>query len=181
LGNDYKQYEQLQSKFEKENEVLSSLTEELEKISNKEKHINQLNGVLKEIENQIKEVDTNILKLQTRETEINNKMNTINISKLNQQEKNILALKEEIVKLNDLIKDYQKNKLTIIELKHELSLLKDLSSIFGKELVVYVFSDYISNLQALINYFIQDIVNFSLTIQLNEKGENLDIFVEDEK
>ena len=44
-----------------------------------------------------------------------------------------------------------------------------------------MFSDYISNLQALINYFIQDIVNFSLTIQLNEKGENLDIFVEDEK
>ena len=181
LEQDYKLYLQESKKLEIENKKLTELNDELLKLENKEKQLNELTWTLKEVEKQLLNIKKDLEKLGKEKDNLKSVLQDINIEKIRKNEKIILDLKELVGALNSLLEDYQKNKICIIELKKKYSLLKDLSNIFGKELVIYVFSDYISSLESLINYFIADIVNFKLNIRLDEKWENLDIFVEDEK
>jgi len=178
---DYKEFEKIKKELEAEQQKLMKFSEELDKLEEKETIIKTLIWEKNQIEKQLTKIEKDLQKLEKNKSELTEKLQNKDLKNLKEIEKNILDLKELVGALNTLIKDYQKNKLSIIELKQKLDLYKNLSNIFGKELVIYVFSDYLENLQALINYFIQDIVNFKLYITLDEKWENLDIFVEDEK
>jgi len=179
VEEDYKKFQIINKELEKEQKALLELNNELEKLDDKEDIIKSLQGEKKQLEKQLLKIGDDILKLkkELKNLEVDEK----SIVFYENEEKNILELKEKVGKLNDLITDYNKNKLSLIELKNKYSLYKNLSNIFWKELIIYVFMDYLANLEWLINYFIQDIVNFKLNIKLNEKGEELDIFIEDEK
>ena len=173
-----KDYLELQ-KLKKQKE---ELTEKISLLTEKSNSILKLKTKKEEIEKQVKTLDLELEKLQKQIKEKENEFVKFkeNFEKALQDEKILSELKKQIWVYNEIIKDYKNSKLKLLELKKKYSLLKDLSNIFWKELVIYVFSDYLKWLEELINFFISDIVNFTLHIQLDEKWENLDIFVEDE-
>ena len=180
IKNDFNEFSELQKNYDKENKKMISLQQELEKLDKKDDIIKWLLWEKKQIEENIDKIQKNIEKLYSEKEKLLENLSDEKIQNLQETEKNIISLKELVWNLNLLIDDYNKNKLSIINLKNTIQTYKELSNIFWKELVIYVFSDYMKALEDLINYFIQDIVNFQLKIQLDEKWENLDIFVVDE-
>jgi DNA repair exonuclease SbcCD ATPase subunit len=181
IQQDYDDYKNINQSLSEQLKKISSINEELEKIKDKETYLNKLKTSIQEQEKNLKTILEKIKKLEQEKEKLLEHISNVDLNKLKEEEKLILSMKEQINKLNNLIFEWQENKLSILELKNKLGLYKDLSNIFGREILMYVFQDYIGNLEALINYFIQDIVNFTLHIQLDESGTNLDIFVEDEK
>ena len=175
IFNDYNLYKKLKENKENMlknlNQYSSKIKESIKLKTEKDQILNNLSEkktLLNELE---KEKNNLILKYK----EIENIKN-LAIS----DEKKLLNLKELVTIYNNVLDEYNNNKLKIIKIRKKYKILKDLSNIFWKELVIYVFSDYLKSLEELINYFISDIVNFMLHIQLDEKWESLEIFVEDE-
>ncbi len=172
--NNYKFYQQL---IEEKNTLISKLSGINEKLSkliqlNTQKenislNLDKISKQLSDLENQLKD----ILKALEK-SEQNNNLAA-------EDEKNLSELQQTLNLYNNILSDYAQNKIEVEKIKRRHKILKDLSNIFWKELVIYVFSDYLKSLEELVNYFISDIVNFTLHIQLDEKWENLDIFVED--
>jgi len=132
-----------------------------------------LNKQIEETQKQAQEQEKQLEKIYKQ-------IETTDIDKLKNIEKTLIQMKELFWIFNALVEDFNKNKLDLIQLKQKLWILKELTNIFWKELVIYVFADYISSLENLINYFITDLVDFKLNIHLDEKGEKLEIFAEDE-
>lgn len=195
-----KEIQIIQNEINEKIEIKKTYTEYIkytEETNNLTKQINELNNIiswiqkqlevknklswkLEEIEIQIKTTKNEIKKEEIKIDEIKKHIETTDIEQLKNVEKALIEMKELFWIFNALVEDFNKNKLQLIQLKQKLWILKELTNIFWKELVIYVFSDYISSLESLINYFITDLVDFKLNIHLDEKWEKLEIFAEDE-
>ena len=171
----YEEYKNLQKEKEKIQNNISDYSKDILKIS-------KLDTEKKNLEKQIKQLENDLTLLKKTKLELEEKLRELKVvySQSIEDEKYLAQIKEYLWVYNEILKDFNENKIKLLNLKNKYNILKDLSNIFGKELVIYVFSDYLQSLEELINYFISDIVNFTLHIQLDEKWENLDIFVEDE-
>ncbi len=179
-----KDYENIQQYKQKKEDIKS----QIEKLENKKEDFNAKIEKTKELELERKNINNdiylkkqNIEKLQKDLWEIKSNIKDNNIEQLQAKEDNLLNLKEEIWYFNNLVDELNKNKLELIKLKEKYGLLKDLGNIFWKELVIYVFKDYLESLESLINYFLETIVDFKLHISLDESWENLNILIKDEK
>lgn len=181
IEEDWQKKREITLKLEDDKKVLQNIETELQnfgKLQNIQENLkenkNRIEEEFKGNEKEINNLDEEIFKI---EKELASDKST----QLQENEIELTNLKESISIFNNFIDDYNKNKLDLINLQKEFVLLKNLANIFWKELVIYVFQDRISALQDLINYFLEDVVDFKLNIALDEKGENLDIFVQDEK
>lgn len=177
----WKEYRQKSEELNKQEEILRSIEENLKNFDKIASVQAQLKESKKKLEKEvsIKEKELEDLMENIKKTE--DVITDSNSSNLEENESELTNLKESISIFNNFIDDYNKNKLVLIKLQKELELLKNLVNIFWKELVIYVFQDRIGALQDLINHFLTNVVDFKLNIQLDEKWENLDIFVEDQK
>ena len=176
----YKQYLEYNENINNFTKKLNLTSQEIQTIQDKLSSTNKLSWKLEEINKQIEELTAKQTEYEKILEENRKNIEAMDIEKLKNKEKAFMEMKELFWIFNALVEDFNKNKLELIELKKKFWLLKELSNIFGKELVIYVFADYISSLESLINYFITDLVDFKLNIHLDEKGENLEIFAEDE-
>lgn len=179
-----KDYESIQQYRQKKEDIkfqIERLETKKEDFKLKLEKIKELELERKNLSNNIYLKTKNIDKLQKYLSEVKSDIKDNNIEKLKKRENDLLNLKEEIWYFNNLVDELNKNKLELIKLKEKYELLKDLGNIFWKELVIYVFKDYIKSLESLINYFLETIVDFKLHISLDESWENLDIYIKDEK
>ena len=185
--NTKKNIKQVYMVYTKYTEDIWKITEQItllnKSIANKQskvKEIIKFTWQLEEIDKQIMNLDKEKWDVLFQIEKIQNELKNTDIDLLKDREKALTQMKELFWIFNNLVDEFNKNKLQVIELKKKFLLLKELANIFWKELVIYVFSDYISSLESLINYFITDLVNFKLNIHLDEKWEKLEIFAEDE-
>jgi len=133
------------------------------------------------IENEILSKTTKIENLQKEIDTLQKNIKDSNLWKLQEKEDNLLKFKEDIWYFNKLVDEFNKNKLELIKTKEKYTLLKNLWNIFWKELIIYIFKDYLESLESLINYFLENIVDFKLFIHLDELWENLEIYIKDGK
>ena len=173
--NDYKVYQSLKLEKEKLVKEISNLSLQLSKTL-------ELQGKKQQFEDQKVKLEKKIADLKKDLQSKQNEFEKIKeeYEKSLKDESKLIKLKELVWIYNNVLDEYNKNKIELQKVKRRYKILKDLSSIFGKELVIYVFSDYLKSLEDLINSFIWDVVSFRLYIRLDEeKWDKLDIFVED--
>jgi len=175
IFNDYKIYQNLKQEKEKLIKKISDLSLQLNKTLQLQGKKQQFEDQKVKLENKINDLKKD---LQSKESEFEKIKEEY--EKSLEEESKLIKLKELVWIYNNVLDEYNKNKIELQKVKRRYKILKDLSSIFGKELVIYVFSDYLKSLEDLINSFIWDVVSFRLYIRLDEeKWDKLDIFVED--
>ena len=166
--------ENINSDIEKTKKQLDIIKDELQK--SKQFELEKTN-----IENEILSKTTKIKNLQKDIYTLEENIKDNDLWKLKGKEDKLLKIKEDIWYFNKLVDEFNKNKLELIKTKDKYTLLKNLWNIFWKELIIYVFKDYLESLESLINYFLEDIVDFKLFIHLDESWENLEIYIKDWK
>lgn len=177
----YKDLQNLKDKKDKNNLEIEQKETQLNLIKDELQKSKELEGKIEKNKNDILSKNDKIENLrkqiQTLETNTKDK----SITQLKEKEDTLLKFKENIWYFNNLVDEFNKNKLELIKIKETYTLLKNLWNIFWKELIIYIFKDYIESLESLINYFLESIVNFRLFIQLDDSWENLNIYIKDEK
>lgn len=181
IKKDYDDYLTFQKEQINLNKESNKFKNELENIQNKEKSIEKLKIEEKNIDENLKSQTENVNKIRWKLEKFKEKIQDKNIEELKDIDKKILKLQENITNFNNLVEDVNNNKIQLLKLKKKYNLLKNLSKIFGQELIIYVFHDYLELLENLINYFLDTIVEFKLKMQLDQKSENLDIIIKDNK
>ena len=149
IFEDYANYQKLQQQKE-------ALSSKITNLSNKLQQTLQLQTYQKQYTAEVEKLKQNLEKLNKELEEkllVEEKLKHQAIS-AQEDEKQLINLKELVGIFNDILEEYNQNKLKIQKIKKRYKILKDLSNIFGKELVIYVFSDYLKSLEELINYFI---------------------------
>lgn len=181
IEQDYKEIQKLEKSKNTIRSDIEKAQEQLKKIEDEIEKIKELEIERKNTKNDILSKKEKISNLQKEFEKIKNNLKDETFDKLEEKENNLIKVKENIWYFNNTVDEFKKNKLELIKLNEKYDLLKNLSSIFWKELIIYVFKDYLKSLENLINYFLETIVDFRLFINLDENGENLDIYIEDEK
>ena len=181
IEKDYKTLQEFKKAKEIINNDIENLQKQLNLIKDELQKIKEIELEKTNIENKISSKTTKIENFQKEIKVLQKNIKDNNIKKLQGKEDNLLNLKENIWYFNKLVDEFNKNKLELIKIKEKYTLLKNLWNIFWKELIIYVFKDYIESLQSLINYFLESIVDFKLFIHLDESWKNLEIYIKDWK
>lgn len=181
IEKDYKNIDKLKKEKENISKNIENTENNLNKLKEEIEKIKEIELEKENIKKQISQKKEKITNLGKELEKISKNIENNNLTNLQEKEQYILKLKENIAYFNNLVDEFNKNKLELIKIKEKYSLLKNLWNIFWRELIIYVFKDYLESLENLINYFLEDVVNFKLFIHLDESWENLEIYIKDEK
>jgi DNA repair exonuclease SbcCD ATPase subunit len=177
---DWKNFQDNIGILDKEILQLELWQKELDNIKEEKiKILQQLEGNKKEINKIEKELE-DFVGLENKQNE---ELKSFDISKIQELEKINKNMENNIRDLEILVNDFKWSQLELSKLKEEEKMVKNLYSIFSKELLLFVLEWYLPILTDIINSFLAQVVEYTIDIKLLQKNDNLemDVRVYDEK
>lgn len=178
---DYRKLAEGNEKLEIINEKLDKFAESKEKLQKMQSEQNNLLYKIEDREKLRDKIKEEINKAQELANELRIKMEEQDVVALRKKEADISELEKTVALYNNIVDEFSANKLEVIDLRAKINRLKTLYDLFSKELVIIVFSDYLKQLEEILNNILSNLVDFTLLFEPDDKGVNLEIHAVDEK
>ena len=121
-----------------------------------------------EQENQIKSLNDKIQEIQAEKEKSNSQY-------LQQQQRDIKQIFQDILQLEQLVEDSVSNQNLMKKLQEDEKKLSRLYSILSKEIVLFALDDYLPILSDIINDYLAQCVDYSIQMHIVENGEKLEL------
>lgn len=166
---------------------LSTITKELLDLQKKQQEVTQMLLQKRECETQLHsyskekhELDKELVVLDEKLVVFTHQLHLLSLCSLEDLWILLPVLTQYLWKFSDLF--YEKKRISMEQdrKKWELQFATTLHSIANKELVLYVLQSSLPLLNEYINHLLMKVVSFQLRMQINEDGDELELFVEDQ-
>lgn len=177
-------YKNFEAEIREKDQKINEFEVQIQKIDESKKTLVLLQSKLEATDEQIKQKTDEITKIQIEIKENQNLIETYNIEKILYLQKNIENIKNDIIKINWLIKDFKDIQFEIQKLQEEETVLNWLYQVLSKEFMLVVLQDFLPVLSDAINNYLTQIVDYELNFDLIKKSTDkleLDIIINDEK
>jgi len=129
-------------------------------------------------------IQEELLEITTTLQGVEKKTSTHDLELLQQTEKQLQTIQQHLTQLIDVLTDRQYRQEELSRLEHQEGLLKELLTIFQKELLIVVLQDFLPVLEEIINTYLAQVVTFVLRFELPTSLQDsieLNIRIHDEK
>ncbi len=176
------QWENLNSQLRDIDEQINILKSQQKEKESLMAKVQKINGEISQLEKHKSNLREQIEQLQSMISELDKQLNNIDFRSLDAKLQDINKVKTNIVQLEEIIKDFTWRQKELHKLKDKEKVLKDLTNILGKELMVVVLQNFLPVLEDQINSLLSEVVDFQLRFSMKEtkSGEQqLDIKILD--
>ena len=153
--------------FQREQESKNLESYQKEKVAT-ETSLQHLEKSQQEQENQIKSLNDKIQEIQTEKDKSNSGF-------LQQQQRDIKQIFQDILQLEQLVEDSVSNQNLMKKLQEDEKKLSRLYSILSKEIVLFALDDYLPILSDIINDYLAQCVDYSIQMHIVENNEKLEL------
>ena len=171
----YREWESIQSEiqnvdkqlFQREQESKNLESYQKEKVA-AETSLQHLEKAQEKQENQIKSLNDKIQEIQAEKEKSNSQY-------LQQQQRDIKQIFQDISQIEQLVEDSVSNQNLMKKLQEDEKKLSRLYSILSKEIVLFALDDYLPILSDIINDYLSQCVDYSIQMHIVENGEKLEL------
>ena len=153
--------------FQREQESKNLESYQKEKVA-AETSLQYLEKSQQEQENQIKSLNDKIQEIQTEKEKSNSQY-------LQQQQRDIKQIFQDISQIEQLVEDSVSNQNLMKKLQEDEKKLARLYSILSKELVLFALSDRLPVLSDIINDYLAQCVDYTIQMNIAENNEKLEL------
>ena len=133
-----------------------------------ETSLQHLEKAQQEQENQIKSLNDKIQEIQSEKEKSNSQY-------LQQQQRGIKQIFQDISQIEQLVEDSVSNQNLMKKLQEDEKKLTRLYSILSKEIVLFALDDYLPILSDIINDYLAQCVDYSIQMHIVENNEKLEL------
>jgi chromosome segregation ATPase len=133
-----------------------------------ETSLQHLEKALQEQENQIKSLNDKIQEIQVEKEKSNSQY-------LQQQQRDIKQIFQDISQIEQLVEDSVSNQNLMKKLQEDEKKLSRLYSILSREIVLFALDDYLPILSDIINDYLAQCVDYSIQMHIVENNEKLEL------
>ncbi|MBQ5945767.1 hypothetical protein IJL65_05375 [bacterium] len=130
---------------------------------------------LQHLEKAQQEQENNIKSLNDKIQEIQSEKEKSNAEVLQQQQRDIKQIFQNISQIEQLVEDSVSNQNLMKKLQEDEKKLSRLYSILSKEIVLFALDDYLPILSDIINDYLSQCVDYSIQMHIVENGEKLEL------
>ena len=124
---------------------------------------------------QLSSFETEIQTLKIKDQNLAEELQQLTQEERNQAESLCSNYEKSLQQGNSLIEERNELQLKSKQLVEEEKLLGNLYTILNKELLLFVLSEYLPILSEIINSYLSSVVDYSISIQLKESSEKLEL------
>ena len=135
----------------------------------------QLESKIQELKIQKEKLSAQILQLEEQIKEKNVLLQNEPKEELQQWKNAYQNYSQNIILINNLCWDYWKFQLEEKQLEEEEKMITILYWVLSKELLLYVLWEYLPSLSDIINNYLSSVVDYQISIKLNENLEKLEL------
>ncbi len=176
------QWEELTKKIRELDTQIEALKAKKQEKENLISQLKKIEWELTQLNQRKADANKQLEQMQKLLEELKNKLEEVDINYLEQISENIQQIKTTLVQIQDLLKDFGWRKKELEKLKEKEKILKNLTVILGKELMVVILQNFLPALEDQINSLLAEVVDFQLRFSMKEakSGEQqLDIKIID--
>lgn len=151
--------------WEQESKNLESYQKEKVAVETSLQHLEKAQ---QEQENQIKSLNDKIQEIQSEKEKSNSQY-------LQQQQRGIKQIFQDISQIEQLVEDSVSNQNLMKKLQEDEKKLTRLYSILSKEIVLFALDDYLPILSDIINDYLAQCVDYSIQMHIVENNEKLEL------
>jgi chromosome segregation ATPase len=153
--------------FQREQESKNLESYQKEKVA-AETSLQHLEKSQQEQENQINSLNDKIQEIQAEKEKSNSES-------LQQQQRDIKQIFQNILQIEQLVEDSVSNQNLMKKLQEDEKKLSRLYSILSKEIVLFALDDYLPILSDIINDYLAQCVDYSIQMHIVENNEKLEL------
>jgi chromosome segregation ATPase len=153
--------------FQREQESKNLESYQKEKVA-AETSLQHLEKSQQEQENQINSLNDKIQEIQAEKEKSNSES-------LQQQQRDIKQIFQNILQIEQLVEDSVSNQNLMKKLQEDEKKLTRLYSILSKEIVLFALDDYLPILSDIINDYLAQCVDYSIQMHIVENNEKLEL------
>lgn len=164
------QQAQQRKTLEQEKRTVEKDEEKRSQQQEAEKKLSALNATYTQLSQQHNDITSRLSTLTTQLTEQQTQRDKIAITTRQQSEKDIVSWHTTYTDLQKLINDHKEKQQELNKHKHELTLTKNLTDIFGKQLLYVVLEQSLPLLSDIMNSYLVNLVDYSISLDIVESS-----------
>ena len=171
----YHERESIQSEIQNVDKQLFQREQESKNLESYQKEKVAAETSLQHLEKSQQEQENQINSLNDKIQEIQAEKEKSNSESLQQQQRDIKQIFQNILQIEQLVEDSVSNQNLMKKLQEDEKKLSRLYSILSKEIVLFALDDYLPILSDIINDYLAQCVDYSIQMHIVENNEKLEL------